>query len=183
MIAEAIPEVSESMWILINGAGLFIVAFILQIFLWRTDRIRKTPGNIFIIFICVYAAWVMTIFLTQVSVNFHLSNEVRTAHSLLLALSLFIAYMVVYPGIESDSPSCSVLLTVERAGDQGIGEDKLLLELGEDQFVPDRLRGLVRDGKLLCLNGRYQLTPQGRSFLTLFQRVYQPFSGGSGVNQ
>lgn len=89
---------------------------------------------------------------------------------------------MTYPGIESDSPSCTILLKIEKNNKQGTLLNQISEVITDEMLTLERIEGLVRDKKITIINGKYKLTPSGKRFLNLFvmiRKIYtnEPFRG------
>ena len=165
------------------GIYFFLLFFILHIFLWRTNIVKKKPSNILFIYIISFVIAVVTFhFLIYPSLDLNFSEIFIVLHATLLSFSLFCAYLMTYPGIESDSPSCTILLNIEKNNKQGTKFSQIAEVITDDIMTLERINGLVRDQKLLFVNGKYKLTQSGKRFLNLFvliRKIYtdEPFKG------
>lgn len=170
---------------LIYGLLHFLAFFLIHVLVWRLTKLRKTPKNIVIIY-C------LTLLFSAVYLVYELRNSPTTSwsfeknlqlieyfHGILLSCSLFCAYLLTYPGIESDSPSCAILLTLEKSAASGISQDSLTRAISDQAMTLDRLQGLLRDKKIEYRNGRFSISINGQKFLNLFKKLRQIYGRGN----
>lgn len=85
--------------------------------------------------------------------------------------ALFLAYVTTYSAVQADSPSITILLRIDEAGERGLATGELLAELDDRVLVLPRLDDLVRGGLARHDNGRYVIGPCG----ALMARVHRGY--------
>ncbi|PKL35247.1 MAG: hypothetical protein CVV44_23005 [Spirochaetae bacterium HGW-Spirochaetae-1] len=155
--------------VLLFGIILFVIPFGVQIVLWRRNIVSKTPKIIIAIFIFgFFLLGIINVLLTGyhlIYAGINLKYIYRLLHSYLIASSMFIAYLLTYTAIESDSPSGLILKKVEKYGMNGLPNNELKGILTNNNTVLERLEGLIRDKNVTKQNGRYVMTRNGRLLL------------------
>lgn len=89
-------------------------------------------------------------------------------YSLALAGSVSVLYLITYAGIEARSPSTLMVLAAERSGADGVSMEELGSLFSDEEFIVERVRGLVRAGQVRESEGTFALTLYGRLFLEAF---------------
>ena len=107
--------------IVLIGSTAFLVSFLIHVLIWRATGISKTLRNIALLFILSISAIYLFLF-----VFWQVAEHVCLVKAAMTTFSLFVTYIFLYPGIQSDSPSCVILLSVEGAGEIGLSENEAL---------------------------------------------------------
>jgi hypothetical protein len=98
-----------------------------------------------------------------------------------LYVALVLAFGTTYSAVQADSPTMSILLTVEAAGARGLGPDELLDRFPDRVLVAPRLDDLLAGGLARLHDGAYVIAPRGvllaRTFV-LFRRLLGMERGG-----
>lgn len=90
-------------------------------------------------------------------------------HVLLFYEGASLAYMVVYSGLEQDSPSMRLVMFVADAGGLGRSSDDLCGLFHHDASVANRLDSLVQSKLIVSVAEGYRLTRKGAFWATLFR--------------
>ncbi|MCB1192964.1 MAG: hypothetical protein KDK90_21140 [Leptospiraceae bacterium] len=170
------------MTIFFHGTGIFLFSFFIHILIWRLNLTQKTPKDIIKIFLGLY----MVIFVYILVIKFY-QNQVNVEFFInylyiyIVSFSLFFAYLLTYPAIESDSPSNTILLKLEKHP-EGMPKEELLQIFDDNSSILERIKGLERDRKVIQINGKYILTNEGKRFFKIFKytrMIYtkEPFGG------
>ncbi len=160
------------MKILIVGIFIFLISFLAHVLIWRNSNIKKTPLNIAKIFIGLYIfILILLVSASILKINLFFDDVFSIMHSYVLAAALFCAYLLSYPGIESDSPSNIILLNIEKSGNAGMAESELKQIVTDDLLTKERLSGLIRDGHVINKEGLYFITEKGIRFLKIFKII------------
>lgn len=168
------------MIVLFVGVGLFIVALLIHIALWRIHVPRQQAGTLIAVILIVgflgsgplFASWPDGI---------GLSGE-----KLLLAVGVFgslaAIYLILFSAIEADSPTLTILNVIHASGSQGISEDKLQLAMSQYSYVQLRFNQLLQDGMVIETPHGLQLQSRGRllsSFVLFYRRLlHRNYAGG-----
>ena len=89
------------------------------------------------------------------------------------------AYLVVYVTTVLVSPSKKILMSL--SGSSGLSYEGILVSLQKENLISSRLEELVQSGCVVLIEGRFQLTPTGKSlatFLDLYGRILGRGVGG-----
>lgn len=147
------------MTILIYGLGLFAVAFLLHIIVWR---IRKPANSIKALLILFFLVLVVgSILLPQ-------HKFFNYIYIWFLFLSLFACYLVAYPAIEVDSPSLVIVMRIFQAGREGLNIEKLDELSKNNLLVEPRLKDLVDSGLVDFSSSVYRINRKGNIFILPF---------------
>ncbi len=160
------------MGILFWGLGLFTIAFIIHVVLWRVRLPKRQVKVILQVFIIVFSVGIFVLW------KFHLSfpflgttqpvNVPEYLQVSLLFFSLTAAYMITYTALEADSPSLVIVSTIIDAGPEGL-EKKCFDELVDDDvLIKPRVYDLDRDKMIYMDKGRYRLTSKGLVMARIF---------------
>ncbi|PIQ99600.1 MAG: hypothetical protein COV66_10625 [Nitrospinae bacterium CG11_big_fil_rev_8_21_14_0_20_45_15] len=168
------------MKIFLLGTSCFLLAFIIQWLIWKIrlpKRQAKTLLQIFfatgIVFLCALG------FLSANGGGDLMPKTVSEyLHISLLFLVLTLSYLNTYPGLEADSPSLVIVMTIHKAGDQGLPVNEFYQILNDDLLVKPRIRDLLTDHMAVLKEGRYCLTPKGKLMAQLFG-FYRSLLGAS----
>jgi hypothetical protein len=171
------------MTVLLWGLGLFALSFLLHLLWWHLPRLPRNRLVLTAIFLATLAGALGLVWLLgragavpgwAVPRGFGQHLFVVVLH-----LSLFVAYLGLYSGLEGDSPTLVMILRVAAAGEEGLPEEELAAFMGDDRFLRSRLSYLVADGMGTLQDGRYRMAEQGRGLLG-FYRTYARLAGLRG---
>ncbi|OIO38382.1 MAG: hypothetical protein AUJ75_02945 [Candidatus Omnitrophica bacterium CG1_02_49_10] len=139
------------------GIGLFIVAIVIHIAVWRFRRPKNHIKALVFIFVVTLTAGLLA---------FKKVNP--SPSSVLLFISLALAYISNYPAIEADSPSVSITLKIADAGLSGIKKEEIGAGISDDMLVLSKVRDLVSGGLISLKEGRYIVNQKGRLMARIF---------------
>lgn len=155
------------MRILAWGLGLFALALLAHLALWRARRPLRHTRALLRIFALVLAGGLLL--LRAGADGGGRTGLCELAPVALLFVSLALAYIVTYTAVQVDSPSLVMVLAVARAGERGVSRAELEAALTDDLLVTPRLDDLVRDEVATCRDGVYRLTGRGLPYLRLIR--------------
>jgi hypothetical protein len=155
------------MRVLAWGLGLFALALLAHLALWRVRRPRRHIRALLRLFAAALAAGLLL--LRAGADGGGTAGFCELAPTALLFLSLTLAYIATYTAVQVDSPSLVMVLAVARAGDRGVSRAELEAALTDDLLVTPRLDDLVRDEVATCRDGVYRLTGRGLPYLRLIR--------------
>lgn len=151
------------------AALLLLTTFLLHVAIWRVRLPKAHTRALLVLFFGTLPLALAINTLLPAGWPLRLTGFWEHAHVCLFHIAMSLAYIEFYTAIEEESPSLTLLLFVEQAGDAGRDEGELL-GLIDDQFiVGGRLRALVRAGVVAQSSGRYRLTASGRAWARFFQ--------------
>ena len=140
------------------GAGLFIIAILAHIAIWRFRLPKNHIKALILIFAITLSAGLL----------FSKRAEFEIFSAAFLYISLALAYIASYPAIEADSPSISIISMIANAGSKGQSKEDIESAMGDDILILPRLNDLLKS-RLISLNeGRYALMPRGRIAVRIF---------------
>ncbi len=87
---------------------------------------------------------------------------------LLLHTSLSLAYILVYPASQADSPSFKILLHVGRAMPSGLSTEEIQSRFPASALLDARIQDLINANLARVQSDRLILTRQGRYFIKPF---------------
>lgn len=149
----------------------FFIAFTVHFIIWRIHLPRnQTKALLYIFFIVLTGSILLLWFLP----DFYLFGTVffmtipEYAQFSLLFISLTLAYLTTYSAVEVDSPSLSMVLSVNKAGADGLEKDFFVRETGGDILVRKRVEDLFKEG-FISFDGKvYKIEPKGRLLASIF---------------
>jgi len=161
--------------------GLFLVAlaFVLHLIVWKIHLPKRQTKIMLLMFFGTLIAgsaflWTHPAFsLFGVAAPDGSIEYVRIA---LLFTAFTLAYMITYSGLEADSPSLVMVLSIDQAGPEGLSKQIFFQQMTDDILIKPRVRDLLTD-KMAYLDGNtYRLTPKGVLLAKIFV-VYRSILG------
>lgn len=146
------------MRVLVAALGLFALAFLVHLALWRVWQPRRHTRALLRLFFGTLAAGV------AVGPGLAGTAPFTFAEVLHLGLSftaLTLTYLIIYSALQVDSPSLSMLLAIADTGVQGHGREELDRDFTDARLVRPRLEDLVRDQAVACDGGVYRIRGRG----------------------
>ena len=156
------------MSVLLWGLGIPAAVMIVQILWWR---IRRPQNDRMTLFLMLLLAW--TIFGISDGVSSLMIPEgqvaalAKSAYTLALAGAISTLYLITYAGLEAKSPSTMIVLAAHRSG-KGITRKDAAELFSNEEFIVQRIEGLVRIGQLRRAGENLHLTLHGKLFLQSF---------------
>lgn len=151
---------------------LFSMAFTLHLALWKIYLPKRQTKVLLQIFFGTLIVGIL--FLTNISSFVSVSGNLvpqKTSeylHICLFFISLTLSYMITYSALEADSPTLVMVMTIEKAGQEGLDKKEFEQKLSDDILVKPRIKDLVTD-KMAYLDGeKYKLTSKGVLFARIF---------------
>jgi hypothetical protein len=157
------------MKVLLSGTALFLVAFALQVAIWRI----RLPKNQTIGILSLYTGLLVLFLLAQALGVFSNSRYfdlslVEAIYLSLMVLSVLPGYVMVYGLVEVDSPSSRMALALESAGERGLPMHGFRRVISNEIFIWTRMT-VLENGKQISRRGdRYFITPHGTRYMELF---------------
>jgi len=169
--------------LLLTGALLSVLPFVLQWALWRVYLPRRQTRAIVLLTLATDAATLLALAWAQGSLAGAPGSPPPLVylHIGLFMFAMLCAYVITYSALEADSPTLVMVKMLHEARPGGLEKEKFLARLGNDVLVLPRVRDLVRDRMAEVLEGRYVLTPKGRLMawgFNLFARIQGIGLGG-----
>jgi hypothetical protein len=156
------------MLILIWGLGLPFAVLLLQIALWR---VRRPANDIKALMIMLLGAGVL--FLT--AYFFPFAVEVlclpqgwpSVLYTAVVAAAVSILYLITYFGLEQKSPSALILMAASESSG-GLSFEQACSLFSDEEFIVERVAGLVSAGQVATDGENMRLTLKGRLFMEAF---------------
>lgn len=168
--------------LLLTGALLSVLPFVLHWALWRVYLPRRQTRAIVLLTLAVDAASLLGLAWSQGTLAGApgAPSPVVYAHLGLFMFGMLCAYVITYSALEADSPTLVMVQMLYEAKPQGLEVEKFLARLGDAVLVLPRVRDLERDGMAEVRQGRYVLTPKGRLMAQGFTRFARLLRVGLG---
>ena len=146
--------------ILITGFFTLSFAFFMHVLIWRVRKPKRA------------AASLLAIFFLSLPLALALQPWVREPVEYLYVavfhIAMTLAYLLAFPGIESESPSSLIVLALEAAGPHGLTREQLAAIITDELFVNSRLEGLLQGRHVTEKDGRFYITDSGHKYLNFF---------------
>lgn len=159
------------MQVLFWGIVLFWAAFVVHVLVWRIHLPYRQTKTLLQIFFITLLAGLFILWKTQHILPIGMAAPEGVSdylHISLFVIALTLAYMITYSALEADSPSLVMVLSIARAGKDGLPTEQFRQQMTDEILVLPRIRDLLRD-KLVCMEGDiYKLTPKGIWFARIF---------------
>ena len=141
----------------------------LQVALWRLGRPRRDV-LVLAVMLCAALGIFAALCLVPGAVSALRLPEglFAAAYALALAGAVSVLYLITYAGLEAKSPSTLMVLAAEASAPHGVSVEELSALFSDDEFIVERVRGLVRAGQVRESEGNLALTLHGRLFLWAF---------------
>lgn len=156
------------MSVLVIGAGLLVLAFIVQVALWRIALPERQTRALLVLFSVVP---ILVFGIASASGHPLVLSTAELARLGMMYVSCSLAYVVLYSAIEMQSPTLAIVLDIAARGSEGRTGADLLVRFGRDDPMAGRLAAMERSG-WVCRNGDVlRLTAQGRGYARLFEHA------------
>jgi len=157
---------------LIYSLTLLLIAFVIHVLVWKIRPPKNHSKTLLMIFLAVLATGMLWRFFF-VKIMALAENPVTAPWSDYLQLiacyiSVMLAYVVTYSGIEVDSPSLVMVLEIHQAGPGGLAQDMFDRAMGNDRLLIPRLNDLLKGELARADQGGYHLTVKGKRIARLF---------------
>ncbi len=151
---------------LVTAVCLFMIVVFCHLLYCRASVDKRLQAKVFIV--TAFVCWVMwAIF----SVRFNLFISASVIYFLCIPV-----YLVFYVSTVLTSPSKKILLSLSK--ENIVSYDSLLEVIQRSQFVETRLQELMDSGCVFLKDGRYVLSPSGKTIAEILN-VYQVILGRS----
>ena len=160
------------MLVLLYSLLLFSFAFFLHVILWKIYLPKRQAKVLLQIFFGILIVGIL--FLINISSfvseaeNLVPQKIPEYLHICLIFISLTLSYMITYSALEADSPTLVMVMTIEKAGQEGLDKKEFDRILNDDLLIKPRIKDLITD-KMAYLDGeKYRLTSKGVLFARIF---------------
>lgn len=161
------------MKILFSGFLLFLIGFLLHIILWKVYLPKNQNKTLIRIFFYTLFVYSITSCIAAIHLRFnpvilpvHFSEYL---HICLLYVCLSLSYLVFYSVIESDSPTITMILNINKTGRSGLSSQELAEFMSIDLLIKPRIEDLLRDKMIEKNHDKYRLTKTGYCFASIFK--------------
>ncbi len=160
------------MLVLIYSLLLFSTAFIFHIVLWKIRLPKRQTKVLLQIFFGTLMIGILS--LNSISLlipgfdNLIPMKPPEYLHICLIFISLTLSYMITYSALEADSPTLVMVMTIEKAGQEGLDKKEFDQRLNDDILIKPRIRDLITDKMAYLDREKYKLTSKGVLFARIF---------------
>lgn len=159
------------------GAGFVGLAFMIHVLLWKLRLPQKQTQALLQIFGGTLCFGLASLFGSAQYSPFmqRLAPEhpAEYLHIALFVIAFTLAYIITYSALEADSPSLVMILTIARAGAEGLDKTRFEQSMTDELLILPRIRDLLRDNLVYPDGAKYKLTPKGVGFVRIFSMYRQ----------
>lgn len=157
------------MRVLLWGLGVPTAILLLQICLWRVRRPASDVRALAFMLVAALAALgFVCLFFSSLPCGVTPPQGLfESLYALALAGSVSLLYLITYAGLEAKSPSTLIVVAAEKSG-SGITRQDAESLFTDEEFIVERVNGLVRIGQLRREGENMHMTMHGRLFLGAF---------------
>ena len=150
---------------LLWGLIAFATMLLAHLVVWRVRRPQGQYAGLAIVTLLILLAF-------QTGFYWFSSDDVHTTWMLpsgnadyvafaFLYTTLSLAYIAFYPCVQADSPSLSMLLIVDEAGEKGVRREELEARLTDAELILPRVQDLLTGRLARQVGSRYVIEPRG----------------------
>jgi hypothetical protein len=162
------------MFIVIYGVLLFFIAFFIHLLIWRIHLPKNHTKVLLIIFLEVLLVGIFLLFNLQ---KFNLFEYLQLCF---LFISMALAYITTYSGIEVQSPSLKIVLKIAEAGTNGLNRGALYSAFTDNLLVEPRIKDLAKDKMIYLDSNKFKLLAKGVLLARLFIFYRKLLNAGKG---
>ncbi len=160
------------MKVLFWGLTIFCLSFLLHLVIWKIHLPKRQTDTLLQIFfggliIGVLILWGIQDFMPLLG-TYIPEDLSEYLHISLFVISLTLAYVITYSGLEADSPSLVMIMTIANAGSDGLAKKSFMQTMSDETLVKPRIMDLVRDKMVYMDKDRYKPTLKGSLFVLIF---------------
>lgn len=157
------------MRVLLGGLALAGLAFVIHLIVWRIRVPKRQTKTLLQIFFAVLILGLLVLQNTPSALGFSpLDSFAEYLHISLFFISITLAYMITYSALEADSPSLVMIMTIARAGSDGLSKEAFEHSMNDDLLVKPRIRDLILDQMAYLEGDKYRVTVKGALFARIF---------------
>ena len=156
------------MSLFLTGISMLALSFAVHVVLWRTGLVKQGLGTLLLVFLATPTVALLACFATGTNpyvLNLSMAEALRVC---ILYVSCSLAYIAVYSGLESESPTLSIISLIARRGEGGCEEQELFDRMQKKDDMAARLGLMEASGLIGIKHGFCNLTMKGRFFSNLF---------------
>ncbi len=156
------------MRILLWGLGVPTAILLLQIVWWR---IRRPANDVRVLFVLLAAALVAFVVMAAIPASSAAlampQGILAVLYALALAGAVSVLYLITYAGLEAKSPSTLIVVAAQQSP-EGLTFSEAQALFSDEEFIVQRIEGLVRIGQLRKHGDKLHITLHGKLFLEAF---------------
>ena len=142
------------------AVGVFLLAFLIHLIVWRVRLPRRHVPALFVILFGMLPVGLLLC--AAVASHTHPLAWWEYAHIALFHAAISLAYIDVYPGLEKRSPRMTIATIVARTGSEGADPSHIHALLGAEAPLETRLQAMIEDRMVNLEDHIYVLTRKGR---------------------
>jgi len=152
---------------------LLVITWVIHVALWRIRLPQNQTRALLLLF-----SFVMGVWLFFIAPGFSLIEILQVVT---LSIPLFLCYVITYSAIEGDSPTLSLMKSLDEQRHTGLHKDEVFHFFLARPFVQSRLEALVRSG-LVKVDGERLVIARQPSIpfrvVLGFRKLFGPISKG-----
>ncbi len=160
------------MLVLLYSLLLFSMAFVFHIVLWKTRLPKRQTKVLLQIFFGTLIIGVLSLISISLLIpefdNLIPMKPPEYLHICLIFASLTLSYMITYSALEADSPTLVMVMTIAKAGVEGLDKKEFDQRLNDDLLIKPRIRDLTIDKMAYIYGDKYKLSRKGILFARIF---------------
>jgi len=154
--------------ILLWGLGVPTAVLLLQILWWRVRRPAADVRVLALLLVLALGAFAALAVLPASSAALAMPQGwLAVLYSIALAGAVSLLYLITYAGLDAKSPSTLIVIAAGRTT-EGLSMEDAASLFTDEEFIVQRVDGLVRIGQLRRAGENLHLTLHGRVFLESF---------------
>jgi hypothetical protein len=159
---------------------LLVLAFVLQIIIWRIKLPEYQTKSLVILFSLEFILGsflysILLIIYPEVMQGKTLSL-IQIFHLLLAYSVTSFSYILFYSAIEGTSPTFFILLSLNNKPENGYSLEELYKLTVSDKLVENKISGLIKDKHVMLTNGKLIITEKGINLFKVFN-IYRRVVG------
>ncbi len=160
------------MLVLLYSLLLFSMAFVFHIVLWKIRLPKRQTKVLLQIFFGTLIIGVLSLISISLLIpefdNLIPMKPPEYLHICLIFTSLTLSYMITYSALEADSPTLVMVMTIAKAGVEGLDKKEFDQRLNDDLLIKPRIRDLIIDKMAYIYGDKYKLSRKGILFARIF---------------
>ena len=157
------------MYSFIIGVSLFCIALLCHLIIWRFHIPKNPIMALLLIFYCILFSGIILLWYYQIGLTIFVNNSLYTNLSILLFYTaMSFAYCFTYVGLNDDSPSLIIIMSIFNAGKKGLRKTELSHFINDDVFIKPRLEFLIKEKMVYKVGDKHKIAPKGLKLLSIF---------------
>lgn len=160
------------MEVVVFTISIFLLSFVSQMVIWRFYIPQRYHLFITIYFLInlFVSLFVMSVLNYNGIIEFNL-NLIQIIHIIIFYLLMVYPYLTQFTGIQSKSPTLSIIEFIHNSKGKGINRSELNSILTNTEFIDNRIGELVQGGYVIENKSSYFITKKGKLFLYPFSII------------